>query len=344
MLWIWLVMNDPQVTKNLFVSLTVCFWIGLWAFGIGLILVGGLRWWYGDQLSVVRLCNYLMPWLLMLLLAGICGALLANRHHLALFLVVPTLFMVITYAPLFLPGHERSYDGLQLKVMSYNVWRKNSNLPGIAEVIRNQKPDLILLQEIQQNRLTALIAALDDLYLNEPYVIFEERKLQAMISRFPLQRMDAGNGKGRAQKAIVSTPRGPITVLNVHPYRGMWQRRHKQMIALIADDIVGDSNPLILAGDFNTTDQSQTYRLFGPLLSDSHWQAGWGFGFTYPTSVVKLLKKIPLPPLVRIDHIFHSKHFVTQKASTLSDSGGSDHFPVIAELILKSERPALASK
>ena len=334
-------MHKAQITKKIFVLFTFWFWLGVWAFGLCLILVGGLRWWSGDQLFLVRLCNYLMPWLLMGLLAVLSISLLTNRYHLVLLLVTPTLFMLITYVPLFLPGHERSNGGFQLKVMSYNVWRENSNIPGIAEVIRNQKPDLILLQEIHRDKLKTLIAELDDLYLNEPYVTFEERKLQAMISHFPLQRVDAGHEKGRVQKAIVSTPKGPITVLNVHPSRGRWQRRHQQMITLIADDITADSNPLILGGDFNTTDQSQTYRLFGPILKNAHWQAGWGFGFTYPTSVGKLLRKIPLPPLVRIDHIFHSKHFITQKASTLPDSGGSDHFPVIAELILKSERPGM---
>jgi vancomycin resistance protein VanJ len=335
-------MYDPQITKNIFAAFAFCFWVGVWAFGLGLILVGGLRWWFGDQLFPVRLCNYLMPWLLIGTLGGIGASLLAGRHPLALLLVAPTLFIIVTYAPLFLPGQERPHDGLNLKVMSYNVWRENSNIHAIGEVIRKQKPDLILLQEIHLDKLRALITELDALYLNEPYVTFEERKLQAMISHFPLQRVDAGHEKGRTQKAIVSTPKGPITVLNVHPYRnGGWQRRHQQMMTLIAEDIAGDSNPLILGGDFNTTDQSQTYRLFGPILKNAHWQAGWGFGFTYPTNAVKFLRSFPLPPLVRIDHIFHSNHFITQKASTLSDPGGSDHFPIIAELILKSERPGL---
>jgi len=102
---------------------------------------------------------------------------------------------------------------------------------------------------------------------------------------------------------------------------------------------MGSSHPLILDGDFNTTDQSQTYQLFDPILKNAHWQAGWWFSFICPTSSVKFLRSFPLPPLVRIDHIFHSKHFITQKVSTLPDSGGSDHFPVIAELILKTKNP-----
>jgi endonuclease/exonuclease/phosphatase (EEP) superfamily protein YafD len=334
-------MHDLQISKSLIASMAFLFWIGVWAFGIGLILVGGLRWWNGDHLISVRLFNYLMPWFLIGTLGGIGASLLSGRYLLALLLVVPTLFIIVTYGPLFLPGQERPHDGFQLKVMSYNVWRENSNIHAIAEVIRKQKPDLILLQEIHRDTLRALSAELNDLYLNEPYVTFEERKLQAMISSFPLKRLDAGHEKGRAQKAIVSTPGGAITVLNVHPSRGRWQRRHKQMINLITDDIADEDNPLILGGDFNTTDQSQTYRLFSPLLKNAHWQGGWGFGFTYPTPAVKLLARIPLPPLVRIDHIFHSKHFLTRKASTLPDSGGSDHFPVIAELILKSEKTGL---
>lgn len=334
-------MQEFQITKNLVSIFSYIFSCSVYAFGLGLILVGVLRWCFGDKFLVVRLCNYLMPWLFIVLLALIGVSLLINRYDLSLLLLAPTLFMVMTYAPLFLPRHDRDNGGFKVKIMSYNVWRENSNISKIAEVIRTQKPDLILLQEINRDKLRALIAKLNDLYLNKLYATLEENKLQAMISLFPLNQVDAGHGKGRAQKVIVSTPKGPITVLNVHPYREAWHRRHKQMAALIADDIAGDTNPLILGGDFNTTDQSQTYRLLCQTLKNAHWQAGWGFGFTYPTSAVKLWGSLPLPPLVRIDHIFHSKHFVTQKASTLPNSGGSDHFPVLAELILLSERPRL---
>ncbi len=332
-------MLDPQVIKKILASLSFTFWTGVWIYAIGLMLMGGLRWWTGDLLSPVRLCNYLMPWLQVGLWAGIVLAFLTNRNLLGFSLAVPALFIFVTYAPLFLPRQVNSHDGMHLKIMSYNVWRENSNITEMAGVVRNQKPDLLLLQEIHRDKLRALVAELDDLYPNAPNVVFEEQKLQAMISHFPLQQIDAGSGKGRAQKVIAMTPGGPITVLNIHPSRGNWQRRHKQMSTLLADDIAGDANPLILGGDFNTTDQTQTYRLFDQILKNAHWQAGWGFGFTYPSSDVKFRSRLSFPPLVRIDHIFYSRHFVAQKAATLSDSGGSDHFPIIAELILKSEMP-----
>lgn len=328
---------ESQIATKILISLSVLFWAAVWGYGIGLLLAWVLRWWTGDQFMPVRMFNYLMPWCFLGLLAGIALALMSNRNLLALVLVVPSFLILAAYAPLLLSGQEKPAAGFPLKVMTYNVWRENSNVIEMAKVIRNQNPDLILLQEIHQDKLRALIAELDDLYLNEPNVTFEKGKLQAVISHFPVRQINTGNGKGRAQKVIISTPSGPITVLNIHPSRGRWQRKHREMSRLIAEEIVGEVNPLILGGDFNTTDQSQTYRLFEPMLKNAHWQAGWGFGFTYPSSNVKFLGKLSVPPLVRIDHIFYSHHFVAGSASTLSDSGGSDHYPAIAELTLTME-------
>jgi endonuclease/exonuclease/phosphatase family metal-dependent hydrolase len=68
-------------------------------------------------------------------------------------------------------------------------------------------------------------------------------------------------------------------------------------------------------------------------LHNSHWEVGCGFGFTYPTPVVLFKKNIPFPALIRIDHIFHSDDLIAIRSRTLSDSGGSDHYPVMAELV-----------
>lgn len=324
-----------NATKKI-ISFKCLFWGAVWLYGIGLLILWVLRWWSEDLWLPVRLCNYFMPWLLVGLLPGIALALLTNRALLATVLGVSTLFIVITYAPLFMPRQEKSPDGIPLKVMSYNVWWKNSNVAGMAEVIRTQKPDLLLLQEIDRDRLNLLVKDLDGLYSQKPYVVFEEHEFQAMISHFPLAQVAEERGTGRTQKVVVMTSGGPITVLNVHAARNNgWQRRHEKILKLITDEIAGDTDPLILGGDFNTTDQSQTYRLVARVLQNAHWKAGWGFGFSYPSSAVKLLGYLSIPPLIRIDHIFYNKRFVAKQAETLTASGGSDHFPIIADLILK---------
>ena len=60
---------------------------------------------------------------------------------------------------------------------------------------------------------------------------------------------------------------------------------------------------------------------------------GWGFGFSFPSPTRRFGGKISFPSLVRIDHIFYSDHFYAARARTVSDSAGSDHRPVIADLI-----------
>jgi endonuclease/exonuclease/phosphatase (EEP) superfamily protein YafD len=137
--------------------------------------------------------------------------------------------------------------------------------------------------------------------------------------------------KGRAQKVLLETPTGPITVINIHPDFRNWQRRYQQMTRLVQEDIVPADGPIILGGDFNTTDQTQIYRMVNQQMKNAHWEAGWGFGFTFPCHVREIRDKFSLPQLVRIDHIFYNDHFFARKGGTFSESGGSDHLPVFAE-------------
>ena len=135
----------------------------------------------------------------------------------------------------------------------------------------------------------------------------------------------------------LESPCGPITLINIHAYKYKWLRRHKQMTALLKEDIATEKDPVILGGDFNTSDQSQTYRLVNKYLNNAHWEAGCGFGFTFPSSSSRLKRKYSVPPLIRIDHIFYSSHFIPRSARTLRESGGSDHLPVVAEFVMKQE-------
>jgi vancomycin resistance protein VanJ len=312
------------------------FWVGLWLFGLGLLVWYPLRWWPGDRLLPVRLANYFMPWLLMGLIPGVIVAGLTHRFRLALVLAIPTLLMGLTFAPLFLPRTPAALAArTPMKVMSYNVWGRNQNITAAAAVIRQAQPDILLLQEVTWPIAHTLKDELADLYPdNELHVAYEPSMGQAILSRYPLIPTGASYNKGRTQKAVVDTPDGPMAVWNVHPHAPLaWSRQYQQISAL-AEEIAAVDGPLIVGGDFNTTDQAETYRLVNQHLNNAHWQAGWGFGFTFPAHTPRF-KRVPIiTPLVRIDHIFYSDHFFARHAGTLSTSGGSDHLPVVAELSL----------
>lgn len=316
-------------------TIRTAFWLGLWLFGLGILLSYPLRWWSGDQIFWVRLISYAMPWLLVGLVPGLVAAWLAHRKWLWLALAAPTLFISLTYAPLFLPRTDQARaDGASFKVMSYNVLRDNKNMKAVARVIRQEQPDILLLQELRSEQVQALTDRLASLYPEAKlHIAYEPEILQAVISRYPLTPMGAIPDKGRAQKVLVNTPHGQITVWNVHPRsKAGWLRRYQQLADLVAEDIVPASGPLIMGGDFNTTDQNQAYRLINQYLHNAHWEAGWGFGFTFPSYTIYGDRVSLTPPLVRIDHIFYNDYFFAAKAGTLAQAGGSDHLSVFAEL------------
>jgi endonuclease/exonuclease/phosphatase (EEP) superfamily protein YafD len=319
---------------GLFYTIHTTFWLGLWLFGLGVLLTYLLRWWPGDRLLPVRLLNYMIPWPLIPLVLALIAAGLARRHWLVTVLAIPTLFISLTHAPLFLPRPCLALtDREGFKVLSYNVGRHNLDVTAMAALIRQEQPDILLLQELRRDRVEALINTLDDLYPDaELHFTYDPYTLQAMASRYPLTPLAIMAEKGRAQKVLLETPNGPVTVINAHTYFPDWQGRYEEMSALLAEDIIPTDGPLILGGDFNTTDQTQIYRMVNQQLHNAHREAGWGLGFTFPVYRRRIRGIFPLPPMVRIDHIFYSDHFFANNAGTLTESGGSDHLSVYAEL------------
>jgi vancomycin resistance protein VanJ len=219
--------------------------------------------------------------------------------------------------------------------MSYNVWARNPHPADAVALIRQEQPDILLLQEVTWSTAHNLKNELADLYPDsELHFIYEPGMEQAIISRYPLTSTGASYHKGRTQKALADTPNGSVAVWNVHPRSPTkWSEQYRQISAL-AKDIAAVDVPLIVGGDFNTTDQAEAYRYVNQHLHNAHWEAGWGFGFSFPAHIPRF-KRIPIvTPMVRIDHIFYSDHFFAHSADTLSTAGGSDHLPVVTELSL----------
>jgi endonuclease/exonuclease/phosphatase (EEP) superfamily protein YafD len=311
-------------------------WLGLGLFGLGLMAGFAARWWPGEQFFPVRLVNYFMPWLLVALLPAFVAAGVARRWGVAALLAVPILLISLTFAPLFLPKPDTALaagSSSSLKVMSYNIWGRNQAYEAIAERIRVEQPDVVLLQEVGPTAAHRLTYELADLYEGGRLNFDYQRSVgQAIISRYPLTPLGLVSEAGRAQKVRLDTPLGPVEVWNVHTRQPLpWSKQYRQFVAL-AQAVVATPGPLIVGGDFNTTDQAEGYSLLTPHLQNAHWEAGWGFGFSFPAHQPRF-KRIPiLTPVVRIDHIFYSSHFLAHHAATLSDSGDSDHLPVVAEL------------
>lgn len=91
----------------------------------------------------------------------------------------------------------------------------------------------------------------------------------------------------------------------------------------ISAHIVDCPYPVIVAGDFNDTPVSYTYRKLKKGLRDSFKESGSGIGATYNGHF----------PSLRIDYIFHDKKMKCVDYSVIKNTY-SDHYPIICKLVL----------
>ena len=93
----------------------------------------------------------------------------------------------------------------------------------------------------------------------------------------------------------------------------------------IRESIDSSPYPVIVAGDFNNTPFSYSYRkVRGKSLSDAFVEAGSGIGATF-----RAIEKYPL----RIDYILPDKDaFGVKSFAVITDEKSSDHYPVISVL------------
>ena len=327
-------------SNSLFKKLTsasrTILWVTLYLPSLCFLLIYPLRWLSGDSITPVRMVSYVIPWLLIFFLPLLVIAVLGRRKGLAFVTAIPILTIAFTFAPLFLPKFQTppAPDRFTLKIMSYNM-HSIKDIRGIAEVIRQEKPDILLIQEYSNRLFSPSFHGLDKLYPELYMEVATKDFRQATFSRYPIKLISAELEKGRTQKMQIELPTGSIEVWNVHPmppYLIPPEEFDAQMYAL-AEDIPQVDGPLIVAGDMNATDQSEVYRKFNHYLQDAYWETGWGLGFSYPASPYKFMEMpFNTGPLWRIDYVFHSQHFYAISARTLTTSGGSDHLPVVVEL------------
>jgi vancomycin resistance protein VanJ len=231
-----------------------------------------------------------------------------------------------------------------LTVLTYNTGLGLASIDRLAEALLAADADIVGLQELDAS-LANLGEALRSAY---PYQSLHPLGIpgKGLLSRYPLhgaRLLPLIPGRPDL-RAIVEAPAGPVDVFVAHPpplriSRGRWQENAgaaRQIQALAEAASAGE--PAILLGDFNRLRSQQAYRrLRAAGLIDAFDAAGQGWGGTLPTRFFgwaqrgHLVGAIPLPPLLRVDYVWHTRHFTTV-ASWTGPHAGSDHLPVIARL------------
>ncbi len=229
-----------------------------------------------------------------------------------------------------------------IRVMTWNTMGLDLAQSGFKEFVVSQRLDIVLLQEAGAGPpLTVLPPG---------WHVVTGPSGGVVASRFPL-RFESGLGPlelgnpGGIGWFEAETPVGPLSVVCVHlptPRPGIDAMIHKKLrgipdLRLAIEDRdrasrtarawVGDpSGGLLVAGDFNMPVESTIYQRdwgeFGNAFSD----AGNGWGTTKQTSWFG----------VRIDHILYAPPWTCRRVM-VGPAMGSDHRPVVAELVLTAE-------
>jgi vancomycin resistance protein VanJ len=333
---------SPSIARRLeSAAAAVC-----WAYAAALLAFFALRATLQPWPPPLALVNTFAPFLFLPLLLVVPLALWTRSRWALIPAAAVLLLFAGRYGPLFVPrlGPQHCAANPGLRVMTFNLGWNLARGEDLVAVIEREAPDILAVQE-----LTAVVAAhfqreLADAY---PYSILRPgAETTGLLSRYPIlgeEWIKPSAGGRPTLHATIDWGGVPVDVFAVHPWApglewasdsvipaGLDDATPQRQISEVAALAAAEDGLTLLLGDFNATDETDAYAETAAALVDSYRQGGWGFGFTFPKGL--RVRGLPIPgPLVRIDYIFHSDGFCTQRAR-VGCGGGSDHCYVVAQL------------
>lgn len=221
-----------------------------------------------------------------------------------------------------------------LRVISLNC--AGGNLKAAEEVLQ-YKPDIVLLQEAPAKKEVELLAF--KLFKDSGTIVWNIDTAIIAQGRIEQTPLLSSTRLLMAQTHVWLTSGVAVEVISVHllpPTIEMnlfspdcW-KKHKEdrklrrsQLTQIMDQLqlISESVPVIVGGDFNTTAGDGALRILKPRLHDSFQEGGIGWGHTALNNM----------PLFRVDQIWISRHF--KAVSVFSKkTEHSDHRMVICNL------------
>ena len=227
----------------------------------------------------------------------------------------------------------------EIRLLTCNVHRQHLNARELEAFVRESQPDVVALQGWSET-------GHEGLFDNSAWHVRREGEL-LVASRLPIggvRPIDLSDGASASRGEIgaaaifeLRTPRHSIYLVNLHlasPHAGLGvfsedgggkltdnvdrRRRESELVRAACDHL---ESRLLLAGDFNTPDDSPIFRECWEDFSDAFAERGSGLGYTY------IIRRTQL----RIDHIL--AHPGTQFLRCwVGPEVGSPHRPLVADV------------
>jgi endonuclease/exonuclease/phosphatase (EEP) superfamily protein YafD len=306
-------------------------WLRWLGWGL-LYLVGGLAlvatitgflarlWWLLEPTSHFRV-QYMFVLLAAAIIAGI-----GRRWLAASLFALAGMVNFILAVPLYL-GAEAPDERQGYRLLMANVEYVNEDEAAVLAMVEEVDADIMVIVEFTP-AWQATLAAVEGEYPHTALSPREDAYGIGFYSRLMPERTEirtVGPSGFPSVFAWFELEGRPLAVVGTHPppplNKDDLEDRDQQMAAII-DFASAQSEPTIVAGDFNVTAWSPVFQdmLFQSDLRDA--RRGFGLLPTWPTSI---------PPLeVPFDHILVSPEVVVHEFGLGPDTG-SDHYPVWAD-------------
>lgn len=305
--------------------------------------LAGEQWWLATLLLFSPRWFWATPLLLLLPMT------LIFRRRLAIPVVLVGLTVLFTIMGFRIPWRRALPSGTAhetVRLFTYNLHGRQSNPERLDAMVNQAQPDIILLQDYTSSRTPSLVK----------HESWHTDRVGGMFiaSRYPLHRIEDllprdsvalayqshGWPLGDAYCYAIDLPGGTVHLINLHlasPHQQLEALQYRKSAAgpeLEADSarrtfesltVVAQARqiggPFIIAGDFNTPDDSPLFQMAWHEYDDAFNTAGFGFGTTYANHHTWL----------RIDHVLYDPSWRCS-ACWVGPPLGSGHRPVIAVL------------
>lgn len=231
-------------------------------------------------------------------------------------------------------------------VLTYNVGNGRAHPARLADMLRASGADIVALQELSHLQAQVIEDSLHGEYGHR--AIFPGGFAgKAILSRFPILHAEQLHLSDVRPDLLAALDLGDhtLTVISAHPppprpapLRMRFDANTQAQIHSLAA-IAHENAPAMLLGDFNMTDTHGEYSYVSSTgLKDAFKASGQGRGHTLPRRVGPwkrnqwlngMIRWVPLPPMVRIDYVWHTEN-LRSLDSWVGKDAGSDHMPVLA--------------
>jgi endonuclease/exonuclease/phosphatase (EEP) superfamily protein YafD len=329
-----------RATRWLLIGATLIYCIGLLTLAVLWATAGSPPWW-------LAIANVFALLLFAPLLLCIPAALFIRSRWMQGAVAVVLMLFLVLFGTHFLPRSAPPSGGPAIRVMTFNQLFTNKRVADIIREIRVQDADVVGLQEFSEQTAEAFKTELIEEY---PYQFLQPGNQNGLglISRYPFLTQGIDESQ-HGQRVTIQLEGQTVTIISLHltaPYIESYRSRRLFALPIITDydtsapnrqidrllaGIATIDGPLIVMGDFNTSDRERHYAKLAAVMHDAYRETNWGLGFTFPDH--KRIGDLKFPfPLIRIDYVWSKGGALPVAAHVECNNSGADHCFLVADL------------